>query len=356
MKIVVLAGGLSTERDVSIKSGYVVSEALRKKGHKVVLLDVYMGYEDDACDINGLFERNYSFAENLSIGTSAPDIEKIKASRNYKSDNFLGKNVEKICRYADITFLALHGDVGENGKLQATFDLLGIKYTGSDSLGSALAMNKGVSKSIFLFNNIPTPKWGAYSIYDNAEGVVDRWNDFPCVVKPCSGGSSIGVSIAKNRDEYNAAIKETFKYEDEVLVEQYIKGRELSVGLIDGRALPIIEIIPKQGFYDYKNKYQPGSAIEVCPADICEEITKKIQAEAQHVYRAIKLKAYARIDFILTDNNDLYCLEANTLPGMTPTSLLPQEAAAAGIDYPELCDKIVEISLQKYSGLEEQNA
>lgn len=349
MKIVVLAGGLSTERDVSITSGCLVSEALRKKGHKVVLLDVFMGYEQDECDIESLFESNYSFTANAPIGNTVPDIAKIKASRKDKSDRFLGQNVEEICKSADITFLALHGDVGENGKLQATLDLLGIKYTGSGSLGSALAMDKGISKSIFLYNNVPTPKGSVFVKADNENGRVLEWNSFPCVVKPCSGGSSVGVSIVRSCDEYESAMKEAFKYEDEVLVEQFVKGRELSVGLIDGKALPIIEIVPKQGFYDYINKYQPGSTDEYCPADICPEITQKIQREAEHAYKVLKLDAYARIDFILADDGSFYCLEANTLPGMTPTSLLPQEAAAVGIDYPELCDKLAQISLEKYN-------
>lgn len=349
MKIVVLAGGLSTERDVSITSGCLVSEALRKKGHNVVLLDVFMGYEQDECDIDKLFESNYSFTTNAPIGNTIPDLEKIKASRKDKSDRFLGRNVEEICKSADITFLALHGDVGENGKLQATLDLLGIKYTGSGSLGSALAMDKGISKSIFLYNNVPTPNGSVFDKTDMQNGRVESWSSFPCVVKPCSGGSSVGVSIVENQAEYKSAMEEAFKYEDEVLVEQFVKGRELSVGLIDGKALPIIEIVPKQGFYDYVNKYQPGSTEEFCPADINKEVTEKIQHEAERAYKALKLDAYARIDFILADDNSFYCLEANTLPGMTPTSLLPQEAAAIGIDYPDLCDKLAKISLEKYN-------
>lgn len=348
MKIVVLAGGLSTERDVSKTSGCLVSDALRKMGHNVVLLDVFMGYEQDECDIESLFETNYSFTTNVPVGNTVPDIAKIKASRKDKSDRFLGQNVEEICKSADITFLALHGDVGENGKLQATLDLLGIKYTGSGSLGSALAMDKGISKSIFLYNNVPTPQGTVYTKVDLDNGRIDQWSYFPCVVKPCSGGSSVGVSIVNSADDYKSAMTEAFRYEDEVLVEQFVKGRELSVGLIDGKALPIIEIVPKQGFYDYVNKYQPGSTDEFCPADIDAETTAKIQREAEHAYRVLKLDAYARIDFILSEDKSFYCLEANTLPGMTPTSLLPQEAAAVGIDFPNLCDKLARISLAKY--------
>lgn len=346
MNIAVLAGGLSTERDVSITSGCLVSEALRQKGHKVVLLDVFMGYESDDCDIQKLFEGNYSFTKSVPVGNTVPDLDKIKAMRKDKSNRFLGKNVEEICRYADITFLALHGDVGENGKLQATLDLLGIKYTGTGSLGSALAMDKGISKSIFLYNNVPTPKG---SVFTENNAAAESWNTFPCVVKPCSGGSSVGVTIVDSAEDYTDALEEAFRYEQEVLVEQFVKGRELSVGVIDGKALPIIEIVPKHGFYDYVNKYQPGSTDEYCPADIEQDITEKIQREAEHVYRVLKLEAYARVDFILCEDGSFYCLEANTLPGMTPTSLLPQEAAAEGVDFPELCDMLARLSLKKYN-------
>ena len=349
MKIAVLAGGLSTERDVSITSGCLVADALRQKGHKVVLIDVFMGYEKDDLNIEELFESNYSFVSNVPVGNSVPDIKKIKAQRKDKSNRYFGQNVEEICKYAVITFLALHGDVGENGKLQASLDLLDIKYTGSGSLGSALAMDKGVSKSIFLCSNVPTPKGSVFVKADLNNGKINDWTYFPCVVKPCSGGSSVGVSIVESQNEFLNAMNEAFAYEDEVLVEQYIKGRELSVGILDGKALPVIEIVPKQGFYDYVNKYQPGSTEEFCPADIPQDITESLCREAEHVYKVLKLEAYARIDFILAADGSFYCLEANTLPGMTPTSLLPQEAAAVGIDYPELCDYLAKISLEKYN-------
>ena len=229
MNIAVLAGGLSTERDVSITSGCLVSEALRQKGHKVVLLDVFMGYESDDCDIQKLFDQNYSFTESVPVGNTVPDIDKIKAMRKDKSSRFLGKNVEEICRYADITFLALHGDVGENGKLQATLDLLGIKYTGTGSLGSALAMDKGISKSIFLYNNVPTPKG---SVFTKNSASAESWNTFPCVVKPCSGGSSVGVTIVDSAEDYTAALEEAFRYEQEVLVEQFVNTLPLGVGTL----------------------------------------------------------------------------------------------------------------------------
>lgn len=348
MKIVVLAGGLSTERDVSISSGSLVAKALRERGHKVILLDVFMGYEEDICDIDALFKENYDFTKNTGVKEEIPDLEAVKKARKDKSNRFLGRNVAEICTEADITFFALHGDVGENGKLQATFDVLGIKYTGSGYLGSALAMDKGLTKSVLKQNRIRTPEGNYYNIEDEKSGSIYNWNHFPCVVKPCSGGSSVGITKADNADEFKESVKEAFKFEKEIVVEQFVKGREFSVGVLEGKALPPIEIIPKSGFYDYKSKYQAGLTEEICPADIDEETDRKLRNSAQECFKALKLQSYGRIDFLIDEKGDAYCLEANTLPGMTPTSLLPQEANVDGLSYGELCEKIIEISLKKY--------
>lgn len=349
MKIAVLSGGLSTERDVAISSGKKISQALRSKGHKVVLIDVFMGYEEDICDIDALYDEGYEFTPDTSISTDVPDIEAIKAQRRDKSNRFIGEHVLDICAAADITFFALHGGEGENGQLQAAFDLMGIRYTGAGYLASAVAMHKGFAKSIFLQSGVSTPMGKLYDRADFNSGRCAKWENFPCVVKPCSGGSSVGVSIVESKKDYDEALRFAFKYDEEVIVEEYIKGRELSVGLLDGKALPIIEIIPKEGFYDYKNKYQSGAAEDICPAVIDEETTKAIQLEAEKAFAALGLEAYSRIDFILTEDKKFYCIEANNLPGMTPLSLLPQEAKAVGIDYPDLCDLIVELSLKKYA-------
>ncbi len=171
---------------------------------------------------------------------------------------------------------------------------------------------------------------------------------FPCVVKPCSGGSSVGTSIVGSREDYEKALKLAFKYERGVIVERYIKGRELTVGVIDGKAMPVIEIIPKEGFYDYKNKYQTGATEEICPADIGEEKTKEIQRLSERISETLMLETYCRADYLMDEKGDIYCLEANTLPGMTPTSLLPQMAKAQGMDFGELCELIIEVSLKKY--------
>lgn len=344
MRIVVLAGGLSTERDVSITSGIKVATALREKGHQVVLLDVFTGYEERICDIDALFKQNYSFTENLGVGTEIPDLDEVKENRLDKSSRFIGANVIEICAEADITYLALHGGEGENGQLQATLDLFGIKYTGSGYIGSALAMNKALTKSVLIQKKVMTP---AGEIFRSAEE-AESWSYFPCVVKPCSGGSSVGIAKAENQEEFDKAVKEAFSFEKEVVVEQFVVGREFSVGVIGGRALPPIEIIPKAGFYDYVAKYQAGATEEICPADIDVEQDIILRRSAEVVFNVLNLESYARIDFILTEKGEAFCLEANTLPGMTPTSLLPQEAAADGIDYPTLCEKIIEVSLEKY--------
>jgi D-alanine-D-alanine ligase len=245
-----------------------------------------------------------------------------------------------LCQEADVVFLALHGENGENGKIQAAFDLLGIRYTGTDYVSSALCMDKGLSKEIFVLYGIPTPR--GVKLKQGEED--DHKMEFPCVVKACCGGSSVGVSIAHNREEYEAAKEEAFRYDKEVVIEEYIKGREFSVGVIDGKALPVIEIAPLQGFYDYKNKYQAGSTVETCPAQLSQEKTEEMQQCAEKVFEALRLKSYARMDFMMNEREEIFCLEANTLPGMTPTSLLPQEAAAQGMDFGQLCEKIIALA------------
>lgn len=344
MRIVVLAGGLSAERDVSVSSGILVADALRKKGHEVVLLDVFKGYEENICDIDELFKINYSFTDSASVGKTISNINDVKESRLDKSERFIGTNVIEICSVADIVFLALHGGEGENGQIQATFDLLGIKYTGSGYLGSALAMNKGLTKSVLIQNKINTPKGEIFTSIEDAES----WSYFPCFVKPCSGGSSIGISKVNTKEEFSAAVKTAFEYEDEIVVEQFISGREFSVGILGGTALPPIEIVHKSEFYDYAAKYQLGATVEICPADINEETDKKLRKAAVDTYNALHLDSYARVDFLLDEDGNTFCLEANTLPGMTPTSLLPQEAAVEGMSYVDLCEKIIEISLDRY--------
>ena len=341
MKVVVLAGGISTERDVSLSSGKLIYQAMKRLGHQAVLLDVYLGIQRE--DIEGIFDSREDFARNIGeIQKSNPDIGAVKALRSDGGKSYFGPNVIRICQMADVVFLGLHGEDGENGRLQAAFDLLGIRYTGTDYLSSALAMNKGLAKELFAANGIPTP-----------EGVVlkrgERKNvpvPYPRVVKVCTGGSSIGVYIVRGEKDYETALTAAFSYGDEVIVEQYIRGREMTCCVLAGKALPIAEISPREGFYDYKNKYQPGSTVEICPAPLDETTTRRIQEISEKVFEVLHLKKYARMDFMLDEQGNPYCLEANTLPGMTPTSLIPQEAAAVGIGYDQLCQKILDMAFE----------
>lgn len=341
MKIVVLCGGLSNERDVSITSGSCVARSLRERGHSVVLLDMFLGYGGDCSDPTKLFDEQQQDLR-YSVGEETPDIASLIASGD---GSRLGKNVISICRAADIVFLALHGEDGEDGKIQATLDMYGVKYTGSGYLGSALAMNKELSKTLFNAAGIPTAP--AITLR-KGEGIqASPW--IPCVVKPCSGGSSVGTSIVRTQEEFSAALEFAFKYEDDVLVEKHIKGRELTVGVMDGKAMPSIEIVLKNGWYDYKNKYQAGFAEEICPAPISAEDEERLGRLAERVSKALMVDVYCRADFIMDDDDgEIYCLEANTLPGMTPTSLVPQMAAEQGMSYGELCEKIITLSMRKY--------
>ncbi len=342
MNIVVLCGGLSNERDVSISSGTGVARALREKGHKAVLIDLYLGYTEPFASPAEVFERGGNISD-FSVAEAAPDLDKVRAMGGAHA---IGPNVLKICEYADITFLALHGEEGENGKLQATLDLHGIKYTGSGYLGSALAMNKSLTKTVLAAAGIPVPV--GITVEKGAESYENV--GFPCVVKPCSGGSSVGTSIVYEEKDYLPALELAFKYEKAVLVEKYISGRELTVGVMNGKAMPAIEIIPKCGFYDYKNKYQAGATEEICPAPIGEAATEKLQRLAERVHEALMIDAYCRVDFLWNNaDGEMYCLEANTLPGMTPTSLIPQMAHEIGLDYGSLCEKIIEVSMEKYA-------
>ena len=344
MDIVVLCGGLSAERDVSISSGTMAAQALKNLGHRVVTLDLFLGYTPDkgGFDIEELFEVSHGFG-NAAVAEDVPDLDMLRSTR--PDGSRVGDNVFEICKAADIVFMALHGTDGEDGKIQGAFDLLGIRYTGTGSFGSALAMNKSVAKQIFEGRGIKTP--GGNVLHRKEYSFIGAAG-FPCVVKPCSGGSSVGTSIVESFDGFVAALDEAFRFDDAVIVEQYIKGRECDVGVIAGRTLPPIEIIPKSEFYDYKNKYQAGLALEICPADFPDEITKKLQSAAEAVYDALMLEVYARMDFVVDSDGEVWCLEANTLPGLTPTSLLPQEAAAVGIDYDGLVDLILRESLKKY--------
>ncbi len=339
MNIVVLCGGTSTERDVSLVTGEMVCRALRSNGHKANVLDVFIGHKGMSAD--RFFSSDYLIDDELMyIKENAKDIkEQIE-----KRTEFFGEEVLALCKSSDIVFMALHGANGEDGRVQAAFDLMGIKYTGSDYISSAMAMSKAVTKQVFKAEGVPMASSFAIKKGMEIKDVTEYGVKYPCVVKPNCGGSSIGVYFANNFEEYKKALEGAFIFEDEVLVEDQIVGREFSVGVIGYEPLPVIEIIPKTGFYDYENKYKAGATVEECPANISPEITKKMQEAAYLAAKSLGLSTYCRVDILLDSDDNCYCLEANTLPGMTPTSLLPQEASVIGMNFVQLCEKIIEVS------------
>ena len=343
MKIVVLAGGTSTEREVSIVSGTEICRALRSRGHQAILVDVFFGRYGivPATAFDGEYDvdREAEYIKGCSAQVPA---------RLAEGKDFFGSGVLELCKAADVVFMALHGANGEDGKVQAVFDLFHIRYTGTDYLSSAMAMDKGITKKLFAANQVPTPAGVELHRESSSRELKDYGMDFPVVVKTCCGGSSVGVYIVHDQKEYEEALQGAFSYEEQVVVEEYIQGREFSVGVVDGKAYPVIEIAPVEGFYDYKNKYSAGAAVETCPAELTKEQTERMQRYAEMGCKALGIRGYARLDFMMKQNGDMYCLEANTLPGMTPTSLLPQEAAALGMDYPSLCEELIRISLKKY--------
>ncbi|HEY5465833.1 MAG TPA: D-alanine--D-alanine ligase [Clostridia bacterium] len=345
MNIVVLAGGLSHERDVSLSSGSQIANALRKAGHRVVLADAYLGLSDEAfsADPAQLFlgeDDGQPYA--YTIPPQAPDLDALhRAAGNGRA--LVGRHVLEACRAADMVFFGLHGGMGENGQIQATFDVLGIPYTGTGYAGCLMAMDKDLSKLVMRAVGVKTPEWTVVTRDDSAQAVAAKAAvvGYPCVVKPCSNGSSIGVFMVDRAEDLPDAVEQALQLEDRVLVERKIVGREFSIGILEGQALPVIEIIPRQGFYDYKNKYQANMTEEICPADLPEPVAAAMQRSAVRVGRALHLGTYYRIDYLMDKSGTFYCLEANTLPGMTPMSLIPKEAAAVGITYVELCDRIV---------------
>ena len=317
MRIVVLAGGLSMERNVSLSSGNKICRALRSHGHQAILVDMFMGFEDYDGKLEDVFEAPDGFCGDYSVAEAEPD---------------------------------LHGTCGEDGRVQAAFDLLGIPYTGAGYLSSAIAMDKDLTKRL-VSEYVITPQWRTVRYTEGDIARLVSETKLPCVVKPVANGSSVGVSIAHTGAELKKALEECLQFGAQVVLEQYISGREIQVGIIAGKALPSIEIIPKTGFYDYANKYQAGAAEEICPSPIPEDWEMRVRTATETVYRLIGLSVYSRADFIVTPDGTPYFLEINTLPGMTKTSLLPQEAAAVGIGYEELCEKIVEESLKQKRGL-----
>lgn len=352
MNIIVLAGGLSPERDVSLISGSEICKALLNQGHNAFLLDIFLGLSWDKDKLEEVFHTSHhGLSIATGIKTTLPNLREIEAARTSLSASYFGENVIELCSIADMTFIALHGSDGENGKVQAAFDLLGIPYTGPNSLGLALSMNKLVAKQIFKMSKVPTPRGTSLTKTTKDTSLEDLGYYLPLVIKPCSGGSSIGVYIVHTEEEYRDAIHASFETnpEEEVVIEPYIKGREYACTILGGKALPLVEIIPKNGVFDYANKYQKGGATDLCPpVSLDKKMQKKLQTAGERAFHALRLDIYARADFIVDDSDGrFYCLEMNGLPGMTPTSLVPIAAKEVGLSYEALCETILQETLQK---------
>jgi len=340
MKITVLGGGLSPERDVSLKSASLIANALLSKGHEVALVDLYDGIETSyPCET--YFRRGTVNPFSYTIPETEPDLDEIIRQHGGRK-SWVGPRVIEMCKYADKVFLGLHGSHGENGQVQALLDAFDITYTGCDYLGCAIAMDKDLSKALARAAGYLTADW----IVDDPERLsferVNKELGLPCVVKPIGNGSSCGVSIVKSQDEFDAAINYAASYHQKILIEKFIKAREITISIVNDEALPVTEIIPHEGFYDYKNKYQDGLTTHVCPAQIEDEDYKKCQKIALKIFKLLRMTQYGRIDMMYDDvNHEFWFIEANNLPGMTNTSLLPEAAKANGISYEDLVESLV---------------
>jgi len=330
MKITVLMGGTSSERDVSLASGLRIAGALRERGHEVVTLDTARGTLTPK-------EEKQMLSKGNVVKKEPPSREELARMATETLPQML--RALPALKDADVVFMGLHGGYGEDGTIQALLDMAGICYTGSGHMASAVAMDKDLSKHLFRRAGVQTANWSMARREEPPEDQL-RGLGLPVVVKPSKQGSTVGLSIVKRREELDAAIAEAFLYDDEVMLEQFVAGRELTVGILGADALPVGEIIPKHEIYDYECKYTPGMAEEVFPAHISSDRAREAQELARRAFQALKLRGCARIDFRMTEDGSLFCLEANTLPGMTQTSLIPQAAAAAGISFPELCERI----------------
>lgn len=332
MKIAVLMGGTTAEREVSLASGLAVVEALRERNHEVSAIDTARGYvppnEEKHLLPDGVAAAPPDELEDTLPPADIPTIPQV--------------------RDADVAFLALHGGIGEDGRLQTLLDIHGIRYTGTGSLGSGIAMDKDVSKRLLRDAEIPTPPWRVARApdFDFDPVAIEEVVTFPCIVKPSRQGSSVGLTVVETMEQLGPAIEEAARFDSEVMIERFAKGRELTVSIVGDEPLPPIEIRPREGLYDYEAKYTPGMTEYFCPAPIDGELTAQAQLFAFRAFRVLKLHGYARVDFILAADQ-LYCLEANTLPGMTATSLLPKAALAAGIKFPELCERIVSLAVER---------
>jgi len=333
MRIAVLFGGTSEERDVSIASGAQVVAALRSAGHDVVAIDPAIGW---------ISREQESTALRPGVGAKPPGEDELGRLQLVDLRSLLRA---PGLAGTEVLFLAMHGSFGEDGTLQAVLDTTGIPYTGSGMLGSAIAMDKDISKRLFMHAGVPTPRW---RMAPTTGDEVCREVGWPAVVKPSKQGSTVGLSVVREAAQLDAAIEEAFRYDDEVMVERFIPGRELTVPVLGDAALPVGEIIAEREIFDYECKYQPGMAEEIFPARLSPDQTTMLQRLALTAHRSLKLGGYSRVDFRMDEQGGFWCLEANTLPGMSAASLFPKSAAAAGLSFGGVCERICRLALEEH--------
>ena len=333
MKVAVLFGGTSAERDVSVASGAQVLKALRSIGHDVLAIDTARG-------VLGLEEERQLLL--TGVAPKPPKEDELAIIRREAASLAKSATLKDV----DMVFLALHGGTGEDGTIQAFLDLAGLPYTGSNHRGSGNAMDKDTSKRLFRAAGIPTPDWMMAPVSDDE---VEERLGYPVVVKPNNQGSTIGLTIVRSKDALASAVDFASRYDDEVMVEAFIAGREFTVGVLADTPLAVGEIIPSRGeIFDYEAKYQTGGAQEIFPADLPGDQADVVRQLALRAHRALKLQDYSRADFRMDAKGRFWCLEVNTLPGLTANSLLPQSAAAVGISFPELCDRICRLAIRRH--------
>ena len=341
MKIAVFMGGTSAERDVSLVSGLAVVENLKAGGHEVIAIDPARGFIPlDDIELKAIEE----------IEENPPENDEL---RRYTNENIVKTVMSDELKKVDVVFLILHGGIGEDGTVQAMLDLVNVPYTGSGVMGSAIAMNKLISKKLFSADNIPTPDY--FVLKNNQNTALDSIDikissriGYPVIVKPVSQGSSVGLTLVNNRKELQNALDSGFQYDNRLLCEKYIAGRELTVSILGDEALPTAECVPESGLYDYKHKYTDGRTEYICPAILTEDIQQRVSSLGLKAFKALGCSGFGRVDFRLSDDSQLYCLEVNTLPGMTSHSLVPKAAKAGGMTFPQLVEKICLIAIEEF--------
>ena len=330
MKVVLLMGGRSAEREISLRTGHGIGRALRNLGHEVTAIDAADGR------LIGAGEAPSPALEGPQTRSHLPEVS-VRAVAGAEAVN-----------QADVVFIALHGGAGENGTVQALLELAGKPYTGSGVLASSLAMNKAMAKRVFEREGIPTPRWRLVSADRLGEVDAPALGGYPLVVKPNEQGSTVGLTIVTRPEDLSGALNLAFEYGREVLIEQFIPGRELTVAMLGGEPLPIVEIRPKGGHYDYETKYTPGMSEYSCPAELPEPLARGIQDLGRRAAEALACGGVCRVDFRLGPREEPFCLEVNTIPGMTPTSLVPMAAQARGLDYDQLVARMVEMAVEDW--------